>query len=532
MPGNESKVENKVKTENSSRIWLSLTHAYNYINNLGLKTFGGFWMNQYAGPIYPGIIPHKRASGLSAALFGHTTNIFAKKVGVFDKEDINKVRIIQDPKIREFAEKNDGICTFWIGPYPVIYVTDYKKSLQILKDEDTKIPLNEKLSGVPRADIQDILNSSTRHEALSSLMSQGPLFDTVKNAFDISNDYLQTKAGMKINLSQFIHTFVEYLESQMLFDFNKSPLSSYTEKPEYHEFLHDYLDNIIDIRMSQSKQAELAEQYVQFMIKMLRDNFETVVKNKNSIFKKLYELEKLEFPKHPDDFGKQGELEKCVLKRCLGIIAGASVNTSNALNWVIRHIENDPSVKEAIIKEAENAPNSFSNFGEIEEKLPYTFNVVQESLRFTPIVPGLGKLVEKPYSVTIDGTEIHLNRNTFILVDIIACNRKSENQFKDPNKFDVQNMLDVKKKQFSNGIFSTLNNVNAMRSFGGGNNQKAKCPGRFFSILLQAMIVSNLYKNYMVKSNEVSLNIKNLKSSQFHLLPEDKGEFSCVRRKL
>ncbi len=497
------------------RPWLN---GYQFVCQQGKRIFGRLWLPQYAGlSIYPGIISHKAASGWKAPFIGHPMTIFEKQVGIFKEHE--KSRIIQDRSIREFTERNGGISTFWLAGFvPVVYVTDHRKSMEMARDHFSRIPLNESLSGVSEVSVEFLLDTKTRNFALGHLLSHANLLKTVHSGCEAAKSFL-TEVPIT-NLSSFIHAYIEYVESIALFDFKKVPLSAYTQNAESKCVLHEFLETIIDITLSQRQQSALARKYEQAMAKMMSDNFQFIQGNEGNIFKKVYETGGVEFPQTKEAIGKGGEPERRVLKQCLGIIAGASVNTSNALNWVIRHIETNPSIKERVIQEAQLASLDFGSYKVIEESLPYTLTIVLESLRFTPIVAGLGKVVRQAHAVKIGAYDVPLDVNTFILIDIWKSNRTNPH-FKDPDSFNPEN-IDIK-----DGITAYVNK-NSLRTFGGGHNDKStsKCPGRLFSVTLQAILIAYLYKHFEVQTENVSLNAENKSAYQFHLLPEDKGTVS------
>jgi len=495
--------------------------TYNILYYFGHKKFGRLWPNQYLGAVYPGVIPHKRAKGYRAALIGHSTLVLGKSVGTFNEAE--PARIVQDSSIREFADSNGGICTFWIcGFIPIIYITDYNLSVQLLDDKFCRIPLNESLTGIPPAELRSILNQENRKKILGHMMDADCLSKVTENSISVIQDFMSYQLNRPLELSKFVHTLVEAVESSVLFDLQQKPLSEYNKDPRLHSLFYEYLERIIDFSMNQSMQKRLAQEYDEFMIQILKDNFKSLSKNPHNVLRKMYGLEGVPFPQTPDGFHKQGDEEKRALKMCFGIICGASVNTSNAINWVIRHIENNLALKEKVIKEARSVSlNHLSTFQGVQKHFPTIRDVVLESLRFTPILPGLGKLVRQPHTLKINGKEIYVNKNTLILIDVLKCNRGKH--YVNPDHFDLRNISELRKKD--DNLFSFLNSDPSFRTFGGGFNvsNSGKCPGRFFTIALQVSIIANLYRNYSIQSKNISLKMKNKAPLQVHMLPEDEG---------
>lgn len=502
-----------------------LAQAFISLNAWGTRLFGCLWLPQFIGPLYPGIIAHCYGKRWYSLLIGHLPTVFAKPVGTFDHFSV--AHGVQDEKLREFARQNGGICTFRLAGLPVIFINNYHVSLEVCNDAFLQIPLIEELSGMPGGKMQELLNTKSRIHVLGHLMAPMSLFARIKN-YDLVKD-IHDFINKEVNISRFIHTITERMESDIILDLKKVPLDRYMQNPEYHEIVYNYLDEIVNFVMSSSWRRDLSRKHEEFMMMVIKDNFDSISSSGTNLFKATYDrVTSFGFPKCKKMIGTYGNEEKRALKMCLGLLAGSNVNTANQLSWVIRFIETQPEVKKKVISEARSGSLDFSNFGSILETFPYIQKVVLETIRYMPLVPTLGKTVRTSHSVKFRGQTIQMNPNTLVIVDLLECNRSAE-LFPHPNEFNVEN---VNKDMLKDGVFGYLNEPMSVRSFGGGSNLKAssRCPGRLFSMTIQALIIASLYKKYDVKTKNVSMRLHNHDSHQVHAVPENKGTIHVTPR--
>lgn len=507
-------------------LWQLLCSVYYNFNLWGLRSFGRLWPYQYFGPLYPGVIAHHYAPWYTRP-FGHLPAIFAKHVGVFENRDY--ARGIQDESIRDCAKKNGGVCTFWMGPISVIYINDFDVSMKMLNDAHLRIPLNETLSGVPTGDgMSNVINTKKRVDVLQHFMSPKSLFEKL-STFDLGR-HMNGFVGTNVDIGHFVRTMIERIESEVMLNLRQVPLDQYMKDPTNRRIVYTYLDEIVDFTMSSKRVQRVAREYEEFTLQLLRDNFDSIAADQASTFQKIYRTSGVPggFPKTVDGLGRDSDVERKCLKHCLGIVAGSCVNTSNALGWTIRNIESRPELKALVIKEASKESTDFGDFGSILGTFPLIHKVVLESIRYDPLVPTLGKLVWKAHDIEFRGRDIPMNPNTLVMVDILECNRTAR-QFPFPDEFNLQNVNETSLKK---GMFSYMNDSQASRSFGGGHNTQAssKCPGRFFAITMQTLIIASIYKNYAVSSSGLTTNIENHHSRELHMVPEDAGNLRFSQR--
>ena len=127
-----------------------------------------------------------------------------------------------------------------------------------------------------------------------------------------------------------------------------------------------------------------------------------------------------------------------------------------------------------------------------------------------------------PHSVDYNGTKVHLCKGMLLFIDLVECNRSSDH-FPNPNEFDIDNinsdLLNGK------GLMGFLNDLNSIRSFGGGHYPKAssRCPGRFFMVSIGVLAIANLYAMDKVVSENISVKFENESTLQLHSHNEDTG---------
>jgi cytochrome P450 len=316
------------------------------------------------------------------------------------------------------------------------------------------------------------------------------------------------------------------MASHSFLDLTQVPLDEYTKDPYYHKLVYECIENIVNYTLRSTSKRALGKSYETFMAKIIKDNYESISASKTNIFQSLYNMFLNELPPK-DKIGTLGEVESNLLKLCFSFLCGLVVNTAHQLTWVISLIETQPDLKEQVIREATTSSvKKMTEYSSISSTFPFIQSTIIETLRFNPLVPMIGKLVKVPHQVEFRGNKIHLAKDTFLIVDLLECNRSKE-CFPFPHEFNLKN---VDQTLLAKGVFPFLNSHTATRSFGGGSNLKSRCPGRFMTLTTQAWIVASLYGTLDIASEDVSMRYQNEFLTQPHAIKEHRGTIHLSRR--
>jgi cytochrome P450 len=120
-----------------------------------------------------------------------------------------------------------------------------------------------------------------------------------------------------------------------------------------------------------------------------------------------------------------------IVDNLLTFIAAGHETTALALTWTFYLLSLYPEIEERVIGEIDAAGGADGFNPDLIDKLPFTRQVISESLRLYPPVPGLTRTPN--YNGTFAGFEVTTDRPIFIPTYAIHRHRKL---WPDPDRFD------------------------------------------------------------------------------------------------
>lgn len=467
------------------------------INYLGMKYLGKWWILQYFGSVYPGVLAHFSDKGLLNRLFYGQQKSFTEAI-VQEKKTVYNYFLTSG--IDDFAKKNGNICTFRLGHTPAIY---QNSNVPIVKDEyldpptdqNTKIfgeflatlPLHSKARRMKRVLVESILGNLS---AISKLEDE---FKT-----NIAN-ILKKYEKIEINLDRFckeVSADAGTLASG-IFDFKVKPLSYYFD--EFNEITLTFFELAWSSVSRTNKEADKKFSTIcQFVKSILIDNYSAIYDAPDSnIIKRYFHYWKL-----PLTLKSIEKLSNESLRELGTIIISIYDTTSLTLTWAISYIENNPSIKQLIMNEA-SAPSHNS-------KCSYIDLVAVEAVRLgggNPTV--LSRTVLKQFQLQIGANKIIVQPGTRLWLNRRQANQDS-NIFDNPTQFDPNNIKSIVCSEHDNIAALVSKNRYEINSFNAINtiDNPRKCPARVYSIYVQSLILSTIYGHYQItlKNNNLKMN--------------------------
>lgn len=509
----------------------SLFDAYRAYNRQGLKTLGRLWPNQYAGPIWPRDVPHKRNVGAVAPFmgFGHVYYEeviqgrmsfleFAEKYGIVDK-----------------AMRNNGLCSFWLGPNPVLYICNTEERENIIRAGHAILsPFQDKAV----LDSEALITKPTQDEwyqrdrrQLEINLSQALFRDDALNK--VSRTSQQTFATLAERGEMPLFDFTLYMildvESQIpgVLDMPDRSLAEIAwETPETVEDYKDALVAIVDylhegVLYDPDKRERFKNTLMRLYDESVGHNFDAIrTSNERNFFRTWFEKHLGQpFPQDKATFDAllAADPETHVnLAMDMGIVflVGMFANTVNSFLWTVAEIEENPDVKQKMMAELDALDaETFEDKRQTLRALQYTQNVVLETVRLHPPVVVSGGKVTKGYEVTVQGRRMWIPEGTVLFADLERCNR-NDPQYPRPGTFDPDNIQHVRQREgkrdlntlqflYTNDTFASFGGGSHKAPDSGGDGANRKCPGRIYSVILQTLLLSNLYRYYDVRMFDV-----------------------------
>ncbi len=464
------------------------------INYLGMKYFKKYWLFQYFGRVYPGVLAHFAANNLlNDFLYGQKKYM----EHYITHKGTSLYEYCVSSGLNDFAKKNGGICTFRLHKNIIIYqisniplVEDHfldpttARTAKLFGEFIGTLPSDSKLRRKKRAILESVLGN------MSFLKNhQGKVEEIIQKILIKYNqqNYCLEKFSQEI-ISDVASCFPG------LIDFTIKPISRYFD--QYNDTTINFFDfaSAVIANPTTPSSKKFLRRICAFVKTILTDNYSSIKSSTESnIIKRYFKI--WEIPFELDNIQNLAE-EKA---RELGtIIVNIFESTSLSLGWAISYLENNPYIKERIMQEQKNLHNN-----------SYIELVILESIRLSGNNPTiLSRKVIKEFELKIGPNKIVILPGT-----ILWLNRREANQnagvFSNPKAFDPNNIKNIMKDTNEN-IKSLLAKdryeVNSFSAINTKDNTR-KCPARLYSIFIQSLIIQSLYRDFQITLEESQLQL-------------------------
>ena len=488
-------INSKISNLNSRPF--SITSKINY---LGMRYLGRFWILQYFGSSYPGVLAHFSRGKLIDKLwwgqkrqFHRTTVLEGKSASTYFLES----------GINKFAKQNGGICTFRMGFTLAIY---QNTNVAIIKDEwlAPSTDQNKNLFGnfMGTLPIESKIRKSKR-AAIESTLGSMSFMKSIEGEIIYNIELLLNKYdGSPLSLEKFCREVVADIDSLAtgILDFKIKPLSYYFNSEEFSNITSEFFDIASDVISKLDKKASQKFDTISPFVKtILKDNFISINSAPDTnIIKRYFKIWKLPLTLNiidtlPDD----------CLKELGTIIVAIYDTTSLSLSWAISYIEQNPMIKENIINDAKNKQDS--------KKLSYIDLTIFEAIRLGGSNPtALWRKVVIPFELQIGEHKIMVLPGTMMWLDRRSANQDSK-LFVNPKEFNpknIESIMNSKNENISSLLTKNRYEINSFSMINTENNPR-KCPARVFSVYVQSLIIRLLYDDYTLKLKNNDTHLKN-----------------------
>ena len=197
---------------------------YHGVNAFALKYLGKFWVFQYMGAPYPGVIPHfsknlKKSFYRITSEQGEGVSAFFNKTGV-----------------TEFAMRYEGICTFRIGSQLCLYQGNNLPLFDDISLCPSTLPA-KKICGnfMGTYPYNDPVRKQKKQPLLQVLATVKSLQRLQPCAQKYAHNFIKNSLGQTLNLENFCINIIAYIDSYLpgVIDVTQRPLTSYLASSEY-----------------------------------------------------------------------------------------------------------------------------------------------------------------------------------------------------------------------------------------------------------------------------------------------------------
>lgn len=467
------------------------------INYIGMKYLGIFWLFQYFGSIYPGVLEHfSNGTLLDRLLYGEKKSLH-EALAVKKK---TQYEYCITSGIDEFAKKNGGICTFRVGTMCVIYQAS---NIPIVEDKflEPTIARTGRLFGDFIGTLPvDSKTRKRKRAVIESVLGNLSFIRKLEHKLKGIIEHLLSKYEKKeICLERFCQEIVADTASFVpgIFDFQVKSLSCYFI--EFKDTTLDFFESASGFISGLDKisSEKFPARMCLFVKTVLKDNYSSINSAPESnIIKRYFQLWGIPFTLQSID-----ELDNDYLRDFGTIMVNIFESTSLSLSWAISYIENNSSIKSCVIKEAQKNINNKHSYIEL---------VILEAIRLGGTIPNVStRSVTQKFELQIGTNKIVILPGTSLWLNRREANQDSS-VFSNPTQFDpsnIKNIMQSKNDDIKSIVSKRRYEINSFNSINTKDNPR-KCPARLYSIYIQSLITRLLYSNYQadIKNNYLALN--------------------------
>ncbi|WP_372424369.1 cytochrome P450 [Salinarimonas chemoclinalis] len=433
-------------------------------------------------PPFPGVIAHHRpvdATGDHGAAFRRATHERGEDASSY----------FEAAGVTAFARANGGLCTFDFDGRLALYQAT---NVPLVSDEDLgpSIEANAGLFGafmgaLPAGDPRRPSKRAAVERSLGSARFVHALEASLAAAIRAR---LRRSVGREVPVDAFALDLVAHVESVVpgVLDMRRRPLSEFLVCPEFGAVARDFFE-IASAALSNVDPRAIADadHIVAFTRRCLRDNFETIAAAPDTNLVRA-QLAAIGIPFTRESIER---LEPDVCKEIGTVIVAAYDTTALGLTWTLAYLAGAPAVAQELHRrEIAGDPR------------PLAERVVLEALRLGGSNPtALWRRVARPTRIVVSGGEATVPEGAMLWLDRRAANR-DPTLLAAPDTFDTAHIdafartatepftALISRGRYEINSFSMVNTVRNPR----------KCPGRVFSVAVQALVLREMFGSYRV----------------------------------
>ncbi|MEU7167202.1 cytochrome P450 [Streptomyces morookaense] len=410
------------------------------------------------------------------------------------------------------AEANGGICTFRMGRSTAVY-------------QITNAPLLAEEVLAPSTDAnRDLFGDfmgSLDHDHPDRPAKRAAVERSLGNAKFVEQlephirrhtaGYLAAAAGRELPLDDFALSLVAHVDSLVpgVLDLTERPLPEYLHSPEYGEVVRGFFDLASDVISNVNPDAmRQVDVIVPFVRDLLTSNFRSLSRAPESnLIRRYFALWGVPFTREG-----VGQLDVARVKELGTVVVATYDTTALSLLWALGHLETSPEVKAQVVAEARSRrrPETTSTSGGPHAGPSVTELAVLEAVRLGGSNPcALWRRTTRPVVLRHRGTDVTVPAGTMMWLDRRQANRDPA-VFPRPGRFDPDNIRAITRSDretLSSLLSRTRYEINSFSMINARRNPR-KCPGRLFSVRIQAAVLTELYGRHDVTAHGIDLRLK------------------------
>lgn len=408
-----------------------------------------------------------------------------------------------DSGLTAFADAHNGLCTFWLDD-----------TLGLL--QTTNVPLVDDAELAPSTDTNRALfgefmgtlhahdpRRPTKRAVVEQTLGNGRFVRELESAIHrAAASYLNGCPPRGMDTMRFVTELVAYVDSVIpgVLDLTQHPLTEFLASPEHGRVAIEFFEIASDV-ISNVNPAAMAELdgVARFIRDLLTANIDAIAAAPNTnLIQKQFTTWGLSVDRETVE-----TLSSDCLNELATIVVAVYDTTAISLTWAIAYVEDSPMIKRKLSTAArERPPGGGPTLAEL---------CALEAVRLGGSNPtALWRRVIKPFTlVTHDGQRATVPAETMLWLDRRHANH-GHGIYTRPTVFDPDNIVSLVRSSKENMASLLSRNRHEINSFSMINTHRnpRKCPGRLFSVQVQACVLAELYENHDVDVEGIDLSLR------------------------
>lgn len=477
-------------------LMLQVQRQINNINFYGLKIFGAYWPVTKLYGLYPGVVANFSTRDIDS----ETTS--------FLQEGKSYGEAFDALGLRNYARKNNNICTFFKDNEWCIYQTNNKP----IAIESSLEPASKILEGrIGRwAGTLSVNNPMyIKKRAVAESAFNNVKFSASKKAHvaKLTKEFINANPIEGGELSFYCMRLVAFVNSNIpgIVDLNIKPLSTYLDDKRYGQLLLNYLTESAKSLVAQDpKYRKQVEEIKEFVYDILNENLVSINQAPSSNFFRHYIAVQLgDHSAHNQlTLDHINALKDYDLLDLANMIFNIYDTTGLTLSWVIYSIESHPEIRDLVLSQAQADSEPTPGLTDLHL-------IVMESMRLYDVIPDIfSRPTIAPSEISVEGEKLYVPKGVRFFIDRgAACH--DPQVFPNPENFDLQNIrARLNDESTLSSIlsrnetsFNGLALVNSIKNQTKQGQNPRRCPASVWAVTIIAELIDVIYCNYNIELN-------------------------------